>query len=1051
MFQNIKMSTKLLLAFVAIGITFIIASGFLLYENYRALEKSAFNHLESVQQDKKARIEEFFSERGSDMQALSDTINASYQTAYQKLLAIHTIKKTQLESYFHERQRDIEVIAKSLVIFQVLQQCEQNTHRSHAPEIITDSDFAITPVPKQVPQKPQALVDQINIAELEAFRGEYGYHNLFLIAGDGDVVFSIVNDVHVGKSLLSADLKDSSLSQVFQKALTAKNVVVQDFTPYKPANNQYLAFMATPIFVDNKVFGVLVLSVLPHEINAIVQGREGMRESQESFLVGADSDGKTSYRSDRVIKGKGTHIIGYPKEGEDVTKALAGESGILTKTGMTNEIELSCYMPLNISGLRWVLITTVNMGEMLITTIGEERENFFEKFTNTYNYHDLLLIHPQGKIFFTVKREADYKTNILTGEYANTELGKLVQQVLKTKSFGMSDYSLYAPSKNEPAAFLAQPLIHQEEVRLIVVLQLNDTVLNKIMSQRAGMGRTGEAYLVGSDKLMRSNTFNSHDHSIRASFTNPAMGSVNTAATQAVLERNETGSAIITDYRGKLVLSAYTPITIGNNKWALLVEIDKSEVFEPIKNLLWRLATVVLIGTVVIAITAFWTIYSIKKPLGYLMNIAEAVARGHLQNTIVTDSRSEVGQLLTTFNKMQTQLRERFAEDQCIAEEINAVTQAASQGDFGKRICLEGKEGTFKVLAESINRVLNFNQLAIKDLIRVFSSVAQGDLTQTIANEYIGELAELKQDANMTVQKLTEILKVIRRTAEVVNNAAEEISQGNTNLSQRTTQQASSLEETAASMQQMTGIVQQNAENAKQANQLAISARGRAEAGNQIVTTAVSAINEISKSSQKITDIITVIDEIAFQTNLLALNAAVEAARAGEHGRGFAVVASEVRSLAQRSSAAAKEIKVLIQDSSVKVGEGTRLVHQSGQTLEEIVVAVKKVSDIVAEITAASIEQSRGIEQVSKAVVQMDEMVEQNSSLVEEAAAASEAMKAQSAELRKQVAFFNIGEDFEENILLQRKPVLSHTQGRTPTVAMKKLGQVKMDNEWAEF
>jgi len=200
--------------------------------------------------------------------------------------------------------------------------------------------------------------------------------------------------------------------------------------------------------------------------------------------------------------------------------------------------------------------------------------------------------------------------------------------------------------------------------------------------------------------------------------------------------------------------------------------------------------------------------------------------------------------------------------------------------------------------------------------MRVFAAMAQGDLTITITHEYTGELAQLKQDTNTTVQKLTAVLSVIRQTVAIVTQAAEEISQGNMELSQRTTEQAAALQETAASMEQMTGTVQQNADNAKQANQLAVSARGRAEQGNQVVTDAVLAIKEISKSSKKIADIISVIDEIAFQTNLLALNAAVEAARAGEHGRGFAVVAAEVRNLAQRSAAAAKEIKALIQGQS---------------------------------------------------------------------------------------------------------------------------------------
>jgi methyl-accepting chemotaxis protein len=243
-----------------------------------------------------------------------------------------------------------------------------------------------------------------------------------------------------------------------------------------------------------------------------------------------------------------------------------------------------------------------------------------------------------------------------------------------------------------------------------------------------------------------------------------------------------------------------------------------------------------------------------------------------------------------------------------------------------------------------------------------------------------------------------------------VLRGAEEISQGNANLSQRTEEQSSSLEETASSMEEMTSTVKQNADNAGQANQLATAARDQAEKGGAVVGSAVKAMGDINDSSKKISDIISVIDEIAFQTNLLALNAAVEAARAGEQGRGFAVVATEVRSLAGRSATAAKEIKELIQDSVRKVEDGSLLVTQSGQTLEQIVLSVKKVSDIVAEIAAASREQSSGIEQVNKAVMQMDEMTQQNAALVEQATAASQSMADQARDLTKMMDRFQVGE-----------------------------------------
>jgi methyl-accepting chemotaxis protein len=292
----------------------------------------------------------------------------------------------------------------------------------------------------------------------------------------------------------------------------------------------------------------------------------------------------------------------------------------------------------------------------------------------------------------------------------------------------------------------------------------------------------------------------------------------------------------------------------------------------------------------------------------------------------------------------------------------------------------------------------------------IIKAAVDGDLGGRLdTKSKTGDLQKLGDAINSLLETVSDIVSNVKHAAIEVLRGAEEISQGNANLSQRTEEQSSSLEETASSMEEMTSTVKQNADNAGQANQLATAARDQAEKGGAVVSNAVKAMGDINDASKKISDIISVIDEIAFQTNLLALNAAVEAARAGEQGRGFAVVATEVRSLAGRSATAAKEIKELIQDSVRKVEDGSLLVTQSGQTLEQIVLSVKKVSDIVAEIAAASREQSSGIEQVNKAVMQMDEMTQQNAALVEQATAASQSMADQARELTKMMERYEVG------------------------------------------
>jgi methyl-accepting chemotaxis protein len=314
---------------------------------------------------------------------------------------------------------------------------------------------------------------------------------------------------------------------------------------------------------------------------------------------------------------------------------------------------------------------------------------------------------------------------------------------------------------------------------------------------------------------------------------------------------------------------------------------------------------------------------------------------------------------------------------------------------------------------------------ALSAAVNIADRIAHGELGNNVRIEANDELGRLLTSLQRMDAKLVEIVGEVRGSADAVGSAARQLSHGNDDLSQRTQEQAAALEETASSMEEMTATVKQNADNARQANQLAVGAREQAERGGAVVQRAIGAMGEINGSSRKIADIISVIDEIAFQTNLLALNAAVEAARAGEQGRGFAVVATEVRNLAQRSASAAKEIKGLINDSVDKVKVGSELVDESGKTLSQIMESVRKVTDIVAEIAAASEEQSAGIEQVNNAVTQMDNVTQQNAAVVEQASSASKAMEQQSSTLVAQIGYFRLGKGTGSHEIHQGDPAAS--------------------------
>jgi len=432
------------------------------------------------------------------------------------------------------------------------------------------------------------------------------------------------------------------------------------------------------------------------------------------------------------------------------------------------------------------------------------------------------------------------------------------------------------------------------------------------------------------------------------------------------------------------------------------------------------------------------TLASTTTAITKLMNaMAEGNFNEKVEVNIEGEYRLAVDNAMQAMRTMQTMLGD-----------VGKVMGNVAQGDISQRVQAEG-HGDLGKLKEDIN--LSLDALgSLDDIALIASALSDGDLTQTISKNYPGTFGTVISSMNGTVENLRGLVGEIKDSTDNINTAAKEIAAGNNDLSHRTEEQAASLEQTAASMEELTSTVQHNAQNAQQANRLAVGATDIAGKGVTVVDQVVQTMEGINESSRKIVDIISVIDSIAFQTNILALNAAVEAARAGEQGRGFAVVAGEVRNLAQRAAAAAGEIKNLIGDSVEKVEDGTKLVAQAGKTMEEIVSAIRGVTAIMSEIRAASVEQTSGIEQVNQAIGQMDEVTQQNAALVEQAAAAAESLEEQAQNLSVTVGRFTV-----DTGTLSRSPGTSRV---TPAFSKSSVrGNAKPQlqsaggEEWEEF
>jgi methyl-accepting chemotaxis protein len=448
---------------------------------------------------------------------------------------------------------------------------------------------------------------------------------------------------------------------------------------------------------------------------------------------------------------------------------------------------------------------------------------------------------------------------------------------------------------------------------------------------------------------------------------------------------------------------------------------------ESVGKLAMMLSLVLLSLAVAISVAAFVLMRTrIVSPILSITSAMKELSSGNLAGEVpFADRRDELGQMagaVQVFKDNAIRVKaledeekkaaaERLRRAQSMVEvvsEVGDVVRRAAEGDFSARLQVQSDDPEMRKLVAGINEINQVVDAATAEFAEVLGSLAQGDLTRTVRTTYRGRFGELKDALNETVDRLSVTVTTIQGTAREVSAAAGEINTGANDLSQRTEQQASSLEQTAATTEQLAASVKASAGSSRNAVELAEQAMGVARDGGDIAVKAVEAMTRIESASQKISDITGVIDEIAFQTNLLALNAAVEAARAGDAGKGFAVVASEVRTLAQRSSEAAKEITALINASVAEVGQGVQLVRSAGDALGKIVQASQKVTATVTEISTAAAEQANGIDEMSQAVAHMDEMTQQNAALAEESAASASSLSDQINRLNDLVATFKV-------------------------------------------
>lgn len=809
--NNLSLKAKLLIILLLVGIVpFGLGALISIESASSSLEKQAFNQLESIKAIKKSQVENYFKERHGDMNVLMETVAAIRAESINKLVAVRENKKQSIVSYLHTMETQLVSMASAPSTITAVKEMSAayqavsvdnksnaNTLREAQSSLLNFYNNAFLSKYQEVNEKPidaqswikglsiEGLVLQANYIannpnplgeksnlvgasndrsrwtklhetyhpRLKSIQASFGYYDIFFVNLQGDVVYTVFKELDFATNLKTGTWKDTGLSQAWKKSLKlqAGQAFTEDFAPYTPSYEAPAGFMASPVFDGNKRVGSVVVQIPLDKITQTMSERAGLGKTGESYLVGPDN----LMRSDSYHSPE-THSVSAsfnnPEKGSVHTKsvqmALAGKTGVEMVTDYNGSLVVSAFAPLNVVGLKWALMSEVDVAEMFVPQSEDSDKDFYQTYIEKYGYYDLFLIDPDGYVFYSAAKEADYQTNMVSGKYADSNLGQLVQRVMKTGEFGIADFAPYAPSNNDPASFIAQPVMHKGKVSMVVAIQLPLEAINDIMNNREGMGKTGESYLIGQDKLMRSDSFlHPEIHSVKASFAQPSVGKVDTETARLALQ-GQSGSVITLDFNNTPVLSSYTRIDVGDGiTWGMLAEIDEDEAFASVyalQTMMWIIATVVILLLVVIAMMVA---RSITRPVQALMNTMTLVqTSGEFNHRITVNSADEIGRMGSSFNEMLNGV-------QSTINDTNDVLAGIAKGDFSKRITADLK-GDLLRLKQGVNDSSESVEFMMNELGIVMDALYHGDFSVKMSEKVDGAFRQQVDQAMASIQMI---------------------------------------------------------------------------------------------------------------------------------------------------------------------------------------------------------------------------------------------------------------------------------------------------------
>ncbi|CAG0945974.1 partial Frizzy aggregation protein FrzCD, partial [Anaerolineae bacterium] len=850
MFFSSSIRNKLLGAFLLLSVPALIILGVVSYMTAaNSLTEEAFNRLRAVETIKTKSVTDYFDERRKDTQNIIQGLYQSAQDGFNTQSSLTLLKRAHLLDTFRVWEADVLDVASDPDITRGASLLASGFRSLGASRVrglylgkaaledaADNSDYT-----KEHRNQHDFFAGYIKL---------HGFQDAYVIDREGNVIYSVSKDDAFATNLTTGTFKDSGLAKLYQqlKSAPAGKAWIADLVLY---GKDWAMFIGSPIYDGTTQVGILVYRLPMATLNTIIQDRTGFGKTAETYLVGKVGD-KLVYRTDRVVK---TGKVGDERADRPyTTNALAGKAVVDFEVGSTGAYEVATAYPLQFLNLNWAIVSTGSVAEAINPTLTGQPKDHLTQMKERYAYHDIMIFTPDGYMFLSVAKESDLFTNLVTGPYKATNHGKLIDDIIKTKALQTSNVERYAPSNDEPAAFMGAPIQNAAtgEIDLIVTIQINLDELSAMMQESTGLGNTGETYLIGSDKAFHSNSRFAKDLGVTSTILDPKL-KVDTLASQTALA-GKSGYQQIKDYRGVDVLSAWSPYQLNPSTpnhpaglpLAIIAEVDTAEILAPVQLMAITTAVLVVIATILVVVVAFFLARALVSQINAIMALFSQIGIGNFDARTPVLSSDELGTMATSLNAM-------------LDNTLNLI-QSREQRDT--------------------------MQNSIMKLLDEVGDVAQGDLTKRA--EVTAEMTGAIADAfNYMIDQLRRVISRVQDTTLQVSSAAGEIQTTAEHLAHGSETQAQQIVDTSAALEEMAVSIQQVSDNANLSNTVAEQALHNAKQGTQAVQETMSAMNRIrdqvqetskrikrlGESSQEISEIVRLIDDIADRTSILALNA----------------------------------------------------------------------------------------------------------------------------------------------------------------------------------